>query len=92
MVHIRESPTPVALKDVATGQHVLCTDTSDGLRAPTMVAWCKVHNWVSEKGVNLARFLLFSHESTKIVGCFFKRSRSLVMRSCLPVPTTLPPG
>lgn len=46
-VRIQESPAPVALRDVKTGQHIQCVDASDDMRVPTKLAWCEVHNWVS---------------------------------------------
>jgi hypothetical protein len=38
---------PVKIRNVKTGQHILCTDTNEDLRLPTKASWCEVINWVS---------------------------------------------
>jgi hypothetical protein len=46
MVVIRESDSPVAIKDMQVGQHVQCMDSGADLTNPTSVQWCEVMNWV----------------------------------------------
>jgi hypothetical protein len=38
---------PTKIRNVKTGQHILCMDTSEDLRLPTKATWCEVINWVS---------------------------------------------
>lgn len=47
LVHIREAPAPIPIRDLRTGQHVMCLDTTEDLRAPKKIAYCRVMNWVS---------------------------------------------
>jgi hypothetical protein len=46
MVVIRESDSPIAIKDMQIGQHVQCMDSGADLANPTSVKWCEVMNWV----------------------------------------------
>jgi hypothetical protein len=47
-VVIRESDTPIAIKDMQIGQHVQCVDSGADLTNPASVKWCEVMNWVSD--------------------------------------------
>lgn len=44
---IKESDTPVAMRDLQVGQHVQCVDSGDDLTTPATVRWCEVVNFVS---------------------------------------------
>lgn len=46
LVHIREASEPIPIRDLRTGQHVMCLDTTEDLRAPRKAAYCQVRNWV----------------------------------------------
>jgi hypothetical protein len=50
VVQVRDTAgraVPVKLRNVKTGRHTLCTDTSDDLRLPAKASWCELINWVS---------------------------------------------
>jgi hypothetical protein len=45
MIHIKESPTPIPIQELQTGQHVLCMDTTEDMRLPTKAKYCKMLAW-----------------------------------------------
>jgi hypothetical protein len=51
IVQVRDAASgravPVKIRNVKTGEQILCMDTSDDLRLPTKATWCEVINWVS---------------------------------------------
>lgn len=48
-VRIQESPTPVTMRELKTGQHVECLDSGADMLAPTTTRYCEVMAWVGER-------------------------------------------
>jgi hypothetical protein len=46
-VVVQEFATPVAMRDVRTGQHILCVDSGVDMTTPGALKFCEVVNWVS---------------------------------------------
>lgn len=46
LVHIQGQSNPIPIRDLRTGQHVMCFNTTEDLRVPKNVSYCKVMNWV----------------------------------------------
>jgi hypothetical protein len=53
-VVVQESATPMAMRDVKTGQHILCVDSGVDMTTPGGLKFCEVMNWVSLGGTVLA--------------------------------------
>lgn len=45
MVHVKESPDPIPIEDLKTGQHIRCFDTTEDARVPTTPKYCQVLGW-----------------------------------------------
>lgn len=45
-MRIQEATEPVAIRDLRTGQHVQCLNSTGDLRVPVSATFCEVINWV----------------------------------------------
>lgn len=46
LVRTLESPVPIAMEDLKTGDHVQCMDTNEDMRLPTTAKYCEVMAWL----------------------------------------------
>lgn len=46
-MRVRGAAQPVAIRDLKTGDYVMCLNTTDDLREATTTTWCEVKNWLN---------------------------------------------
>jgi hypothetical protein len=56
LVRILESPQPIPIEDLKTGDHVQCMDTTEDMRLPTTVKYCEVMNWLHARADAVVHF------------------------------------